>query len=178
MPPPSHFRRHRSLCSGLDRCGVLLSPILRRTAPTKGGHQEGPSLWSTVETTLPTREVSDTRAWNRVRQLRLIQGGGPDTSREIRVRQEFSGGLSAAGDTRGVGVSRIRGRVISAVYIGPDWARHNGRYTDPHGQPKRLYLARLRWDACPRLRDPCTLPSEWQSKGPSRKGPSELRSLV
>lgn len=77
-------------------------------------------------------------------------------------------------------------RFDGALYRAANWrylgdtrgfARHNGRYTDPHGQPKRLYVTRLRRDAGPRLRDPRPLPSEWEPKGPSRKGPSELRSL-
>ena len=43
------------------------------------------------------RGGADTCARNRVRELRSIRGGGPDTSREVRTAQELSGGLSAAG---------------------------------------------------------------------------------
>ena len=78
--------------------------------------------------------------------------------------------------------SRFDGALYRAAnwrYLGDTrgFARHNGRYTDPHGQPKRLYVYPLRRDARHRLRDPRPLPAAWQPKGPSEKAPSELRSL-
>ena len=77
----------------------------------------------------------------------------------------FDGALYRAGNWRYLGDTR-------------GFARHNGRYTDPHGQPKQLYVYPLRRDACRRLRDPRPLPSKWEPKGPSEKPASELRSLV
>ena len=76
----------------------------------------------------------------------------------------FDGTLYRAGNWRYLGDTR-------------GFARHNGRYTDPHGQPKRLYVYPLRRDAGRRLRDPRPLPAEWQPKGPCEKARSELRSL-
>ena len=49
-------------------------------------------------------------------------------------------------------------RFDGALYRAANWrylgdtrgfARHNGRYTDPHGKPKRLYVTRLRRGALP-----------------------------
>ena len=57
------------------------------------------------------------------------------------------------------------------------FARHNGRYTDPHGKPKRLYVYPLQRNARRRLRDPGPLPAAWEPKGHSERAPSELRSL-
>ena len=57
------------------------------------------------------------------------------------------------------------------------FARHNGRYTDPHGKPKRLYAYPLQRNARRRLRDPRPLPPAWEPKGHSERAPSELRSL-
>ena len=57
------------------------------------------------------------------------------------------------------------------------FARHNGRYTDPHGEPKRLYVYPLQRNARRRLRDPGPLPAAWEPKGHSERAPSELRSL-
>ena len=72
------------------------------------------------------------------------------------------------------------------MYVAANWqylgmtrgfARHNGRYTDPHGERKQLYVYPLRRDACRRLRDPGPLPPAWEPKGHAEKPPSELRSL-
>ena len=57
------------------------------------------------------------------------------------------------------------------------YARHNGQYTEPHGQPKRLYVYPLRRDARERLRDPRPLPAAWEPKGPTAQAPTRLRSL-
>ena len=74
----------------------------------------------------------------------------------------------------------------ATMYVAANWqylgmtrgfARHNGRYTDPHGERKQLYVYPLRRDACRRLRDPGPLPPAWEPKGHAEKPPSELRSL-
>ncbi len=39
------------------------------------------------------------------------------------------------------------------------YARMNGQYTDPHGQPKEILACRLRPDACRILSDPQPLPT-------------------
>ena len=57
------------------------------------------------------------------------------------------------------------------------FARHNGRYTDPHGKRKRLYVYPLQRNARRRLRDPRPLPPAWEPKGHSERAESELRSL-
>ena len=78
------------------------------------------------------------------------------------------------------------GRFAGTCYRAANWqflgrtrgyARHNGRYTQPHGRPKRLYVHPLRRDARERLRDPGPLPAAWEPKGPTAQAPARLRSL-
>ena len=57
------------------------------------------------------------------------------------------------------------------------FARHNGRYTDPHGSPKEMFVRPLRADARERLADPADRP-EWSCRAvPVRYARGELRSL-
>ena len=81
-----------------------------------------------------------------------------------------------------VNPARFEGTLYEAAnwhYLGDTrgFARHNGRYTDPHGAPKRLYVYPLRRDACRRLSAPGPLPAAWEPKGHAGRAPSELRSL-
>ena len=79
----------------------------------------------------------------------------------------FSGGMYAAANWRRLG--RTRG-----------FARANGRYTDPHGVPKELYVRPLRRDARRRLAAPGRLPDALSPNpmgGVSGRRPPELRSL-
>ena len=78
------------------------------------------------------------------------------------------------------------GRFAGTCYRAANWqflgrtrgyARHNGRYTQPHGRPKQLYVHPLRRDARERLRDPGPLPAAWEPKGPTAHAPARLRSL-
>ena len=78
------------------------------------------------------------------------------------------------------------GRFAGTCYRAANWqflgrtrgyARHNGRYTQPHGRPKQLYVHPLRRDARERLRDPGPLPAAWEPKGPTAQAPARLRSL-
>ena len=57
------------------------------------------------------------------------------------------------------------------------YARHNGRYTEPHGRPKQLYVHPLQRNARKRLRDPGPLPAAWEPMGPTARAPTQLRSL-
>ncbi len=60
------------------------------------------------------------------------------------------------------------------------FARANGRYTDPHGQPKDLYVQPLRRDAQRHLRDPAPLPDRFAAHpggGACSRRLPELRSL-
>ena len=77
---------------------------------------------------------------------------------------KFGGTLYAAANWRYLGLTR-------------GYARHNGRYTDPHGQPKQLHVYPLRRGARRRLRDPGPLPAAWEPKGHAGTAPSALRSL-
>ena len=57
------------------------------------------------------------------------------------------------------------------------FARHNGAYTDPHGQPKEMFVRPLRRDARARLADP-TDREEWTCRAtPVAYTREELRSL-
>ena len=81
-----------------------------------------------------------------------------------------------------VNPARFEGTLYEAAnwhYLGDTrgFARHNGRYTDPHGAPKRLYVYPLQRDACRRLSAPGPLPAAWELKGHAGRAPSELRSL-
>ncbi len=78
---------------------------------------------------------------------------------------------------------------VGHTYQAADWqhlgrtkgfARANGRYTDPHGQPKDLYVQPLRRDAQRRLRDPAPLPAALAPHpggGASSRRTPALRSL-
>ena len=78
--------------------------------------------------------------------------------------------------------SRFRGtcyRASNWVRVGrtKGFARHNGAYTDPHEQPKEMYVQPLRRDTRRRLADPVDRP-EWACRAtPVRYATAELRSL-
>ncbi len=78
--------------------------------------------------------------------------------------------------------ARFRGTCYAAsnwVRVGrtKGFARHNGAYTDPHEQPKEMYVRALRRDARRRLVAPLDR-AEWQCRAtPVRYTRAELRSL-
>ncbi len=78
--------------------------------------------------------------------------------------------------------SRFEGTIYKAggwIHVGDSkgYSRSNGRYTEPHGAPKRLYVHPLRRDA-QRLLRARKLPEKWERTGAaSGKKPGELRAL-
>ncbi len=82
-----------------------------------------------------------------------------------------------------VSPTKFRGTLYKAAnwkYVGRSkgYARANGRYTDPHGEAKDLYVVPLRRDACRRLRDRAPLPAAWELRATQSGRPArELRSM-
>ncbi len=82
-----------------------------------------------------------------------------------------------------VSPTKFRGTLYKAAnwkYVGRSkgYARANGRYTDPHGEAKDLYVVPLRRDACRRLRDRAPLPAAWELRATqSGRSARELRSM-
>ena len=71
--------------------------------------------------------------------------------------------------------ARFTGTMYAAAnwsYVGNSkgYARCNGHYTDPHGQPKRLYVRELRPDARLILRERGELAACWQARVPAAVG--------
>ena len=56
-------------------------------------------------------------------------------------------------------------------------ARMNGQYTDPHGQPKEILVARLRPDACRLLADPGPLPETVMPPSGPELAPREVAAM-
>ncbi len=81
--------------------------------------------------------------------------------------QRFAGTMYRAAGWQGLGKTK-------------GYARMNGQYTDPHGQPKEILVARLRPDACRILSDPQPLPADvMPPSGPelAPRGVAAMRSL-